>query len=242
MLNNSNTKWDIRDTIFVILIGILIIAAIIKGCKGDEKDKVINNNPYIYKTDTIKSTENFKELYDKMVKKLDEKSNVTPTKTVIYYQTPNPKNISIEKIPDSLLVYIDSLKNKIAISDAYIKNFPKNDKLITMGLEKNNLNITTLDIEGKTKTQEYPLYLDKFGYQWYDNSLHHYEVKQRKDLKNVFNQFYIYGGYNVISKTPNLGAEYFILLKRFKLGANANVTFEKQSMTNFGFTLGYRVF
>lgn len=239
---SNNTKFDIRTTIFVIIITILVCVIFFRDCSGKGSGSIGNKTVYAYKTDTIHSKINYDLIYYQVMKAMLKKGAlITPPKTITYYQTSNPKNITIEKIPDSILVYIDSLKNKIAISDAYIKNFPKNDKLVTMGLLKDNLNITTLDIDGKTKTQEYPLYLDKFGYQWYDNELHHYEIKPKKEFKNVFNQFYINGGYDFLLKSPTIGAEYFILLNKFKIGANAQVILNKETKANAGVTLGYRI-
>lgn len=237
---NYNSKWDIRDTIFVIIIAILLISTFFRGCKQED----IENKPmYTYKTDTIYVKDTYQKRYEALLNKMDKLgSQVTPPKTITYYQTLNPAGIVIEKIPDSMLVLIDSLNQRIAISDKYIKNFPKNDKLINMGLLQDSFNITTIDIEGKTKTQEYPLYLDKFGYQWYDNELHHYSIKPKKEFKNVFNQFYINGGYDFLYKTPTIGAEYFILLNRFKVGANANITLQRETKSNLWVSLGYRIF
>ena len=69
--------------------------------------------------------------------------------TVIYNYTTETSG-TVEKIPDSIIVILDSLKERIAISDNYIKNFPKNDKLIDFTLDDKNLDITTLSIDGVT--------------------------------------------------------------------------------------------
>ena len=235
-------KLGIRDTFFVITIAILVIALLIKSCGNDRQVVTQTKNLYKYKTDTVYVNSEYKGKYENLVKYYSRKGKVTPPKTVTIWKQGNTEYITLEKVPDSILVHIDSLNHKLAISDQYIKNFPKNDKLVNFGLKLDSLNITTISIDGVTKTKDYPLYLDKFGYQWYDNELHHYNVKQKSKLKNKLNQFYINGGYDFYYQRPTIGAEYFIIMDKFKLGANSNLIIQPETKINLGLNLGYRLF
>lgn len=237
-----NYKLGTRDTFFVITIIILVIVLMFKSCNDKTEAVTKTRNLYKYKTDTVYVNSEYKDKYQNLVKYYSRKGKQTPPKTITVWKTLNPENILIEKVPDSILVIIDSLNQMLAISDAYIKNFPKNDKLVNFGLKLDSLNITTINIEGETKTKDYPLYLDRFGYQWYDNELHHYDVKQKGKLKNKFNQFYINGGYDFLYQKPTIGLEYFMILGKFKLGANSNLILQPETKINLGLNLGYRLF
>lgn len=238
----GKVNLSIRDTFFVIVIAMLLIALIFKQCNRENETVIQTKNLYKYKTDTVYVNSEYKGKYENLVKHYLKKSKSTPPKSYIIWKTEDPKYITIKKVPDSILLKIDSLNKKIAISDSYIKNFPKNDKLINFGLKLDSLNITTINISGNTITKNYPLYLDKFSYQWYDNELHHYDIKNKKKLKNIFNQLYINGGYDFLFKKPTIGAEYFIIINKLKLGVNSNIILQPETKVNLGVNLGYRLF
>ena len=238
----GKVNLSIRDTFFIVVITMLLIALIFKQCNRENQTVIQTKNLYKYKTDTVYVNSEYKDKYEKLIKDYSKKSKPTPPKSYTIWKTEDPKYITIKKVPDSILLKIDSLNKKIAISDSYIKNFPKNDKLINFGLKLDSLNITTININGNTITKNYPLYLDKFSYQWYDNELHHYDIKNKKKLKNTFNQLYINGGYDFLFKKPTIGAEYFIIINKLKLGVNSNIILQPETKVNLGVNLGYRLF
>ena len=237
----ANTKLGIKDLFLLIVIGILSIALMFKQCS---EPQVITKTKdvYKYKTDTVYVNNGYKEKYDEIVKLYNKKSKVTPPKTVTIYKDSKPNDIVIYKIPDSLSLQIATLKRRINIADNYIKNFPKNDKLIDFKLIKDSLNITTLNIDGITSKKEYPLYLDLYGYSWYDNELHNFKVKNNVINKNRFNQMYLYTGYDLLKQSPALGLEYYLIINKFKVGANSMLLINKDSNFVLSINIGYRLF
>lgn len=232
-----------KDKYYIIAISVLAIMLIAKTCKGDlqkqSQSDVINN--YNYKTDTLKLNETLQEIRD--FKIMYKKYSSTPPKLVTYYNSTNPSNVSIQKIPDSLLVILDSLNKRLYISDKYIKNYPEASKLINFNLSKNNLDITTLNTDGTLFKKDYPLSFTEYKYAWYNNELHHIENKDKEPkIKNRLNQFYMNGGYEPLMGKPLIGAEYFLILNRFKLEGNTNFTIDTEPQLRAELKLGYRLF
>lgn len=232
-----------KDLYYVICIGLLLIALFVRGCNNKPNtESVTQKTAYKYITDTIEVDKGFEEKYNEMLY-LYKKAKQTPPLTVTYYKTLDPENIYIEKIPDSILLKIDSLEQRILISNKYLKNFPKADKLISFDLQKDSLKITTLNISGQTIKKDYPLYFNLFKYSWYDNELHNIKTKDlTKTKKNILNQLYLNGGYDFINQKPTIGGEYFILLSRFKIEAISEFTIEPTPKLSAGAKLGYRLF
>ena len=136
------------------------------------------------------------------------------------------------------------LENLVKISDKYIKNYPTADKLIDFELNKNLLDITSLNIEGNTKRQKYPLDLNKFNYYWYNNTLN-YEIRDKpyvEPTKNIWNQLYINGGFDLLNQAPKAGLDYSLRLKRFRIQTEASTLFLPTGAKLYGeVTLGYRL-
>lgn len=231
------------NTIYLGIIGLLVIALILRGCG----DKPVIVDHYNYVTDTTYSSRQYKELF-KQIAGLEEKLSKTPPKEIIYYPTPDPSNVIIEKIPDSLLVYIVDLKNendslRIVISDKYIKNYPRADKLIDFKLTQEAFDITSLDIKGDIKTGNYPLYLDTYDYYWKENSLHHIKRDKPNKIKipNQWDQLYVNAGYDFIVQSPTLKIDYSKTFGRFRVGTTGQIYIEENPNLRADIVLGYRL-
>lgn len=231
---------------YLVIIGVLATMIMLKDCKGREPVQV--DVKYQYETDTTWMKEHYRKFTDR-VKDLEAKLEKTPPKEIRYYPTPNPDNVTIEKIPDSLLVFIRDLKNendslRVVISDKYIKNFPMADKLIDFRLTQDSLDITSLSIAGETRQQNYPLYLGLFEYYWEDNTLHH--KKRDNPLTpskgTPWNQLYIEGGYGFFNEAAEIGLDYSKAFGKFRIRLNTNITLEKNPQLFGTAKLGYRLF
>jgi hypothetical protein len=227
---------------YVLVITILLIVIGIKSC---DKDNTKDLSDYKYKTDTVQIDKDYQSQYNKLMKEYSKMKRMkeTPPKTVKEYITKEIKG-NVVKVPDSIIVYIDSTKKKTSIADNYIKSFVDKDKLINFKLVKDSFNLSTIAIDGKTITREYPLFLEKYDYYWYDNTLHHLPTKKKfsEKVKGKFNNMYINGGYDFMQKSPTIGAEYFIPLGKFKIGTDATLYIQQNPQINLNLKLGYRVF
>lgn len=234
-----------NTNIYIVIIGLLLLVIILKDCTA--RRPVVIDNKYNYTTDTVYSKKQYEDMV-KRIKGLEKILRETPPKKVVYYPVDNPGSTIIEKIPDSLLVYITDLTRendslRVAISDKYIKNYPTASKLINFKLTLDNMDITTLDINGQLAEANYPLYLNQYEYYWVDNTLKHNEVPQKKvKTPNQWNQLYFNGGYDFLNNKPLIGVDYYKTFYKFRLGAEANITVEPDPQLRTQLKLGYRLF
>lgn len=234
-----NGKGNLVTYIIGIIIIILLILTLVKG---NNKSPISIDNPYTYLPDTIYVDSD----YSKEIQELRDKVSdliKTPPKVIYHYDKPNNTTTKIEKVPDSIILYIGELQKRLAISDQYLKNYPENHKLIDISLFRENMDITTLAIDGSLKKEQYPLYLDHYEYYWVDNELRH----KKRDKPYVYTdpdkwkQLYINSGYDFITQSPNLEVDYSLLFKRFKLSAEAGAFINQDPTFYSKITLGYRL-
>lgn len=221
----------------VFLLGIILVLAIIiffKGCGGNNGETKIE---YKYKTDTFRVEVPF-------IPKKDVK-DVTPPKTVIEYKNiPVPYEVQI--IPDSLKLLIKNLQDSlqsVIIDKSFLTNFPKSSKLINFDLKWDSLNITTLNIQGETKSYKYPMDFDSYKYQWYDNELHHedFERKLPRDYSK-WKQLYLMTGYDFIQKAPIIDINYNIDIKKVRISAGSTMHIATNPYLTGTAKIGFRLF
>lgn len=235
-------RKGINNWILYILAGIIIILLIWLLVNSNRKIPISVDNPYSYLPDTVYVDSD----YSKEIKELRDKVSdlaKTPPKVIYHYDKPNNTTTKIEKIPDSIILYIAELQKRLAISDQYLKNYPENDKLIDMQLFREKMDITTLSIDGSLTKKNYPLYLDEYEYYWVDNQLHH--KKRDKPFTYLdpdrWKQLYINAGYDSLFESPKIELEYSLTFKRFKLKAEAGGFIYKNPDFYTSATLGYRL-
>lgn len=231
-----------KDIFYIACIGVLAIA-LVYTYTGEPKINKVKD--YVYKTDTIYSNQKFEEV----IKRLDKLEKVqlekTPPKEIIYYPN-NPDSLDkviIEKIPDSLVVYISQLEKSLAIADNYIKNYPSADKLIDFQLSFDNLDISTVDIQGNKKKQDFPLYLDRYNYIWSENELNKYTRKSKITLNNndTWKKLYFYTGYDYIHSSPKFEMDYQVDFGRFRIKVDSDLLIQTNPELNGSIGLGYRL-
>lgn len=244
------SKIGKKDYTYLLFILVLLLVLVITQCSDNRGKKDVRN--YDYKTDTIYSSNKFKDL-ETMIEELGKKVKETPPREVVYYKTDNPKNVVIEKIPDSLILYIGDLKDslnkikseRVSISDKYIKNYPEAGKLINFTLNIDSLNLALLNIDGNIEELKYPLYLDKYNYYWSDDKLVYVDRKNKPDLlkdNTRWKNLYINVGYEFIYLKPTFDITYDIKLGRFKLGLESGlVYYDKDPLFFTKAKLGFRL-
>lgn len=236
-MGNQTNKLDSVIKYLQIGLFILLIAIVIKSLK-EIKGNIIKENPYTYKTDS---------LINKTSYQLKPVFNIsTPPITYTTYPINNnyPKIDSVKYIPGELILYIEKLKDSLRIKEAFLTRYPKNSKLLEINLSKDSLDITLQNIDDIITTSKYPIYLDNFKYQWYDNKLHNSKFKQSNsnNLLNRYNNLYVNTGYMFIDSNPNVGLEYNLNLGRFKIDADILTTLERNPQLYINTKVGYRLF
>lgn len=185
--------------------------------------------PYTeYTTDTIYSEKSFSEGELTRIKKLIEEGIKTNPSTITYYKPEYIDRVeTIEVIPDSLLVLVDDLQDSLEIAWDYLAQFPKQPKLLSLDLVKDSISLGLLSINGKTKKETYPIFLDEFQYTYDGSSM---SRSPNRVPKKVFkgDDFRVLAGYSLLGKYPYTGASYSIGVGKFSVGATSILTIQEQ--------------
>lgn len=93
-------------------------------------------------------------------------------------------------IQDSMkyALIIEGLKDSIRISETYLKTYPRYPKLLGLDLYRDSLSLTTLSINGITKTEKYNLFLQDYNYSWSIDGLGYQKAKYKREKVNRISQ------------------------------------------------------
>lgn len=222
----------IRDLIFLILILIALYLIFFRPEKPT-KEYWENSN---FKTDTVIVSFDYSK-----VKMPDFKFNVPPVKIIQYQTTPAP-HVSIT-MDDSLITVIDSLTNKITTINAlYLKLYPDAPKLIYGNFTADTIQVDLLDKSGSISTSKVAVNYARFQYQFKDNTFRAQELRQNPLSKDLRGVLFGYAGYDLISTSPIVGADYSIFKGRFRLQANSLITIQQQPTGYIGGTIGFKLY
>lgn len=215
-----------------LLFGIitLLIILMFKDCKGSLGKP---ETRYIYKTDSI-----FKDEYYALKKLYDQK---TPPKTVTEYLPPIIIIDTIYTKGDNIIVKVKD-EDTLKVNKQFIANYPDARKLIEFKLKRDVLEMTTFDKDARIFKDEYPLYLDEYNYQYYDNTLHRENTSYPTNNSVKWNQLFFNGGYSQSQKQPILGLEYNLSYRRFKLDVDTDISIEQNPNFSLQAKIGYRLF
>lgn len=225
-----------RDKYFLGIIGLLILIIILRGC-GDKPNPTKPDYKYI--TDTL--------YVDKPYQVIKTVTKITPPKTIIKWKRDTVTQWKIKYPQDSssstLTLNTPDSSQQIKIDEAFLTQYPGNSKLINADLSLDSFKITTLNIQGQIQTEIYPMYYDRYQYQWYDNKLHREKIKPKK-VKDPdrFKQLYVNVGYELLSASPFIGVDYQItLLKKLRFTANTQIDLQTIPTLRVEGKIGYRL-
>lgn len=248
MENTTNTGIRLSyRTLIWIGVGLIIILFLLwdGNCSQKIEDTTSGKIFYNYTTDSI-----YKKEYFALKAKWDKRNTMFTPPLIIteYLPLPSRKIDSIKIINEAIAFYLDTVKKPLMVNKEFIINYVEAPKLLEFNLIKDTLSLTTFSKDAKTLTHKWPLYLNEFGYAYYDNDLHRYNIKSEPPKKQSFlkdmkwNQVYVNSGYEFTQEAPLLGVEYNLNPGRFKIDANADVILLKQPNLNLNVKLGYRLF
>lgn len=151
---------------WILVIGLGLVIAYLSIRLVKIQNLHTDKTEIITKTDTITRYEPIKEL----------KPFRTPVlpKTEIQYKIVRIRDLEeINKLKlrikeDSIL--ISGLEDSLAIHKNYIKIFPDYPKLLALDLQKSNLSLSLLHIDGIPREYQYPINLDRYRYRWTEHS------------------------------------------------------------------------
>lgn len=123
-----------------------------------------------------------------------------PYKPILIRDTLPPRTIEIWQVDSSQLseyklrviedslkysLIIEGLRDSIRISEVYLKTYPRYPKLLGLDLYRDSLSLTTLSIEGTTKTDKYGLFLQDYNYFWSIDGLGYEKTKYKKKANRL---------------------------------------------------------
>ena len=101
-------------------------------------------------------------------------------------------------------IIIQGLYSQITISQDFLKQFPKNPKLLELNISSDSLSISTLQISGIPYKYDYPIYLSDFNYKWALDGLTKTKTNN-KEVKQKLFQYFVDGGFSFFHKSPYVG-------------------------------------
>ena len=126
-----------------------------------------------------------------------------PPKTVEIYLKDQKAIDSLKVILSEKDIILQGLYSYISISQDYLKQFPKNPKLIELNLSADSLSLSTLSITGITQSATFPISLQAFKYKWTIEGLGRFPVKPPPAPKTPIGLF-AGGGFNFLYTSPTL--------------------------------------
>jgi hypothetical protein len=129
----------------------------------------------------------------------------TPPKTVKIYVIDSVALDSIKLALNEKEIIISGLKDSIAISVNYLKQFPSNPKLLTMDLKRDTLILGLLPISGQIQENAWPIDLNQFNYRWnFGSDLSRHPTQSPPTGKKPFANYFVGGGVDILHTVPYL--------------------------------------
>jgi len=219
-----------KDVLYLVGIGaILILLIYILFGKTDSIPDIVYN----YKTDTI--------YVDRPYEVPVPYEVPTPPKVVKVYLVDSTSIDSLSMIIKDKDLIIFKLRDSILISEYYFKQFPKNPKLLSLGLSKDSLNISLLNIGGNVNSFNWPINLTYFDYRWdYENNLTR-SVHKVSNYGPSFN-YYIGMGLDIPRTSPFITNQLEITNRKIKVFTSADIGLLDIKSSNFKFGIGYSIY
>lgn len=150
---------------------------------------------------------------------------------------------NITRIVDSIIYISNDNGNEIPISEPFLTIEPNAHKLISMGIDRNNLEMTTLRIDGNIKTKEYLMDFDNYKYSYVDNELKYERIKNNPRRKLDLTKLYLQGGYDFIGNSLMTELNWQLdIAPRIRLDLDAGLLLDAPVDFQSSLKLGYRLF
>lgn len=148
----------------------------------------------------------------------------TPPRTIIRYEMDSVALNYFKLTISKQNIYIASLLDTISIHQNYIKQFPKNPKLLELSLIKDSLSLGLLQIFGRAEKKNWPINLNRFNYRWdYVNGLSRKITKLPPAEEKSFAQYFAGGGVDLLWRSPYISGKIEKDYARIRLYGNAQI-------------------
>jgi len=139
-------------------------------------------------------------------------------------------------------ILIEGLSEEIKISQYYLKQFPKNPKLLSLSLSRDSLNLSLLNITGIPQETSWPVHLNENTYLWdNDNGLTSKPFKEPKVKEPFTMDYFIGGGFNVLYPSPYISGTISHDWARIRLYGTTELGLLRKESSSIKFGVDYRL-
>lgn len=130
----------------------------------------------------------------------------TPPRIITYYKVDSSAMDSLSFIISEMDLMIASLMDTIFIHEAYLKQFPKNPKLLAIDLRRDTMSMGLLNITGIPQEDKWPIDLSQFDYNWnYAAGLTRHPTLQPPTEERSPIEYSVGGGVDFLHLSPYIG-------------------------------------
>lgn len=221
---------EIKNLLILILIGVVLY--LVWQIRNIEPTV---EHHYEYITDTVEIEVPFEPLPTIGI-------NTQPI-TVYKYPIPTYQDldhITLSFTDDSLITVINHLQDSLKIHQNFIKLYPENPKLLNLSLTQDSLKLSTLNIQGQVHQDVYPLYLQRYNYNYGLEGLGRTPYNRPSDFRL---DYYVFtaGGYSFTEKTPLIMLRPGITLNRLSLEMGSSLYLKQEPTLRLDLALGYKI-
>lgn len=167
---------------------------------------------------------------------------ITKPITLIKYRIDSIALDSLNLIINQQNIIIAGLKDSIAISSYYLKQFPRNPKLLSFSLIKDTLRIGLLPISGQIEERVWPIDLNSWGYIWdFNSDLTRHPTESSTTLDKPFAEYFVGGGVDILWLSPYLSGRIEKDFRRVRLYGDAHIGLLKKETHGLKIGLEYRL-
>jgi hypothetical protein len=129
-----------------------------------------------------------------------------PPRIVILHEIDSSTIDSLSLIISELDLKVGSLVDTILIYESYLKQFPKNPKLLAIDLKRDTMSMGLLNITGIPQEDKWPIDLSQFNYRWtYASGLSMHPVSKPPTSEKAVAQYFVGGGVDLLHLSPYIG-------------------------------------
>lgn len=209
MKENNNYHYpNMKKFLIRLAMAIMAIVIVIMNCQN-RKLRASMNSPVVV-TDTI--------WVDKPFKPKIEYPNFQVPNTVFIYRV---DSIPVERIEyrDRIITVVQKDSTRLEYNELFLTNHPKCSKLIQLLNDKNQLSLTTLNIQGEIHTEEYKVDYHRYRYNYVNGNLTYKKLPFYKRFKPVA-QYTVRPLHNL--HDLDLGLKYNTSKINYEAGLNIN--------------------
>lgn len=220
---------------YLIIINLCLIIGIILYFSLFRKKPIPSQPIYNYITDTIHDSIPYPIPIPYLI--------TTPPRIVTEYLVDSVAIDSLKLLMTQDSIIIAGLKSQILIHQNYLKQFPRNPKLLSLDLKRDSLVLGLLQISGIPEKDKWPIDLNLYSYRWdFNNNFTRTDITQLPPTRQRLNlQYFVGGGVDLLYLSPYVSGRIEQEWTRIRLYGNAQVGLLKKESSTLEIGAEYKI-